>query len=186
MCMMPVAAFDVPVLLLPPFTKCRRKRWLWRSLIKTAQQNSKPSFVQPQPSLVKPQAGDGRTKRAADLSKPGQPRSMEAETTEGRRRVVPEREKRRKQRIDGRPTCRPTKPALTFPRTCTYRSVSNSNTKKVATERGRGNRCSSNGEEDRLGAPFVSSGTKCDLCQGALALSSEMRACNLYGRHRGA
>ena len=68
-CMMPVAAFDVPTVFLPPFTKCRRKRWLWRSLIKTAQQNSKPSFIQAQPSLVKPQAGDGRAKRAADLSK---------------------------------------------------------------------------------------------------------------------
>ena len=112
--------------------------------------------------LVKPQAGDGRAKRAdaADLSELSPDRWGRDDRGATSRRVVREREreKRRKQRIGG-----PTKPALTFPRTCTYRSVSNSNTKKVATERGRGNRCSSNGEEDRLGAPFVSSGTQCDL-----------------------
>ena len=157
MCMMPVAAFDVPVLLLPPFTKCRRKRWLWRSLIKTAQQNSKPSFVQPQPSLVKPQAGDGRTKRAADLSKPGQPHRWRQRRQRGDvASFQRESERETEEATDRRPTdLRTDQTSSHFPKNLYIPFRLRLQHQEGSGDGGRGNRCSSNGEEDRLGAPFL-------------------------------
>ena len=132
--------------------------------------------------LVKPQAGDGRAKRAdaADLSELSPDRWLRDDRgATSRRSRERETEEATDRRTDQTSSHFPKNLYIPFRLQLRHQEGSD-------RERGRGNRCSSNGEEDRLGAPFVSSGTKCDLCQGALALSSEMRACNLHGRHRGA
>ena len=67
---------------------------------------------------------------------------------EGRKTSV-ERNERRSNGAPDRPTDRPTKPALTFSRTCTYRSFFKEDSDAAAD---KGNCCSSNEDEGRLRA----------------------------------